>query len=444
MAIRTPRLFRAEARTSRVARASGPFARSWRGRLAVMAGVISSLLAGCGAGSGVPFAIGPQSMLQQSLAARSQEVTNRLIVKLGSQTSAQRVASSIGAEAVDSFSALGLTVLSLPGGMDPEAAMARLAGVSGVDYAEPDYRLKADLVPNDPAIGQQWGLKAIDAYDAWNYTTGANVVVAVVDTGIDIHHPEFNPPGRPSELLPGKSFVPGTDGPIDDNGHGTHVAGIIAAAMNDGIGTVGVAPGVKILPVKVLDANGQGDTSTIVAGLLYAADSGARIINLSLGGTGGGQALQDAISYVQAKGCLVVAAMGNDGENIQDFPAAYPGVVAVGATSEDGTIASFSNYGGWISVSAPGDGIYSTMPDYNVTLTSEEGGGLGYGYLSGTSMATPFVSGVAALVASAYPHMPAAWIKKRIEQSTTPMTPLGFDEFFGHGLVNAYRAVRGD
>lgn len=405
-------------------------------RLGLAAAIVSALLGGCGSGGGVPFSIGQQAMLQGSIAARSLEVTNRLIVKLSGRTSVRTVAQSIGAQSIGAYSQLGLTVLSLPGGLDPEDAMARLAGVDGVEYAEPDYRVSVDLTPSNPDLDQQWGIKAIDAEQAWNYTIGSpNVIVAVVDTGVDLDHPELR-----GELLPGKSFVPGTSSPMDDNGHGTHVAGIIAAAMN-GPGTVGVAPGVRILPVKVLDSSGQGDTSTIVAGLLYAADAGAKIINLSLGGAGGGKALQDAIAYVQAKGCLVVAAMGNDGQNIEDFPAAYPGVLAVGATSQDGTIASFSNYGNWISVSAPGDGIFSTMPDYNVTLSSEGGGGLGYGYLSGTSMATPFVSGVAALVASAFPGQSAQWIKQRVEDSATPMTPTGFDEFFGHGQVDAYRAI---
>ena len=405
-------------------------------------GLIASLallpaLSGCGAKALPAYSISGQQVRQASFQARNAVAANRLIVKLKPSGVEGTVARAIGARAVASYPQLGMVVLGLPQGLSNAKALASLAGNGDVKYAEPDYRMKTHLVASDPGTARQWGHKAIDVAGAWDYTVGdPRVVVAVVDTGVDLSHPDLR--GR---LVGGKTFVPGTNSPADDNGHGTHVAGVIAAEINNGIGIAGVAPGCRVMPVKVLDSKGEGNTSDIVAGLLYAADAGARIINLSLGGGAGGTALEEAIRYAQGKGCLVIAAMGNDGKNAQEYPAAYSGVIGVGATGRSNGIAEFSNFGTWISVSAPGDGIYSTMPTYESTLSESEGAGVGYGYLSGTSMATPYVAGVAALVASLYPNMPASGIKSQIERSTQDLGVPGFDGFFGFGQVSARRAL---
>lgn len=392
-------------------------------------------LSGCGTSN--PYSIASQRIGQAR--ARSWPAASNLIVKLRASASADSIAKSIGARTVSSFPQLGMAVLGMPSGTSATKAMATLAGNPGVAYAEPDGRMSAKVVSNDPGLARQWGHKAIDVFGAWDYTRGdPRVVVAVVDTGIDLHHPDLE-----KQIIASRTFVPGTTSAADDNGHGTHVAGVIAAESNNSVGIAGVAPGCKLLAVKVLDAKGEGNTSDIVAGLLYAADAGARIINLSLGGGSGSRALEEAIRYAHGKGSLVVAAMGNDGRNVQEYPAAYAGVLSVGATTRDGHIAEFSNFGGWISVAAPGDGIWSTMPTYESTLGETEGAGMGYGFLSGTSMATPYVAGVAALVASLYPGMPPASIKAQIERTADNMGTPGFDGFFGHGQINARRALIG-
>ncbi|MBM3267937.1 MAG: S8 family serine peptidase [Candidatus Sericytochromatia bacterium] len=416
-------------------------------------------LIGCGAkGPTHPYSIASQKQQQ----ARSQSGTAtaaNLIVKLRPSASSDNVAKAVGARTVSFFPQLGMVVLGLPEGTSHTRAMASLAGNPGVMFAEPDFRMKSapiaparrtaartlQMTPSDPGLKQQWGHDAIRVRDAWDRTLGdPRVVVAVVDTGVDLTHPDLK--GR---IVPSgsRTFVPGTASPMDDNGHGTHVAGVVAAEINNSIGIAGVAPRCRILPVKVLDAEGQGNTSDIVAGLLYAADAGAKVINLSLGGGSGSKALEEAIRYAHGKGSLIVAAMGNDGKNLQEYPAAYSGVLSVGATSRGGDdfqVAEFSNFGGWISVAAPGDGIWSTMPTYPTTLSESEGAGEGYGFLSGTSMATPYVAGVAALVASLYPSLPPAAIKARIERSAVDVGPRGFDWSFGNGQIDALRALTGN
>ncbi|MBM3276205.1 MAG: S8 family serine peptidase, partial [Candidatus Sericytochromatia bacterium] len=313
---------------------------------------VLAALTGCGAAKN-PYSIATQKL--QQAARSSAPAASSLLVKLKSSASADGVAQSVGARTVSSFPQLGMVVLGLPGGTTASRAMASLAGNPGVAFAEPNFRMRSRPVPrgtgpttyrtqivsSDPGVAQQWGHKAIDVFGAWDYTLGdPRVVVAVVDTGVDLHHTDLK-----RQLVAGRTFVSGTSSPMDDNGHGTHVAGIIGAEMNNSLGIAGVAPKCKLMPVKVLDAKGEGNTSDIVAGLLYAADSGARIINLSLGGGSGSKALEEAIKYAHGKGSLVVAAMGNDGKNVQEFPAAYAGVISVGATGRDNVQADFSNYG---------------------------------------------------------------------------------------------------
>ena len=309
----------------------------------------------------------------------------------------------------------------------------------------------------DPLAAQQWGLDAIGTGYAWNRTMGSpEIIVAVVDTGIDLSHPDLR--GR---LVPGISFVneitrpsgePGDDevvpfknvGPVDDNGHGTHVAGIIAAEANNGEGGAGVAPGCKLMPVKVLGYNTRGFDGDVSAGIVWAADHGAKVINMSLGGEGGGQTLERAVRYAQARGAIVIAAMGNDGEDAAhaygsnvNYPASYAGVVAVAATDSDGSVAGFSNHGTWTGVAAPGVRILSTAPTYDVWDPMQEG----YDRLSGTSMATPFVAGVAALLASANPSLRGPELRQRLLGSAGDILFPGFDLATGQGLVDAGKAL---
>ena len=400
--------------------------------LAVLA-LIGLALSGCGTGASSPLAIGAAS----ARSADAATLTDRLLVRTTGAAGASMLARQVGARTLREIPQLGLTTLALPSGTSASDAMARLSGLPGVSWAEPERRLGIRATSGDPGRTSQWGLSAMRVPAAWTVTRGdARVVVAVLDTGVDLSHPDLR-----NRLVEGRSFVTGRSGPADDNGHGTHVAGIIAAEADNGVGVSGVAPGCRVMPVKVLDAEGGGTTGDIVAGMVWAADHGARIINLSLGGTGGGQALDDAVSYAQAKGCLVVAAMGNDGSQQQEYPAALAGVLAVGSVDQQGGRSSFSNFGSWIGVTAPGSGILSTTPTYAVTMSDREGLGRGYGTLSGTSMATPQVAGVAALVASLHPDWPAALIRKRLMTTARDLGAPGFDIETGQGLVDAWSAL---
>ncbi|MEW1923089.1 S8 family peptidase [Streptomyces sp. NPDC088360] len=248
----------------------------------------------------------------------------------------------------------------------------------------------------DPMRDQQWALDALKLPDAWGETKGDDTVIAVVDTGADLDHPDLK--GR---LVDGHDFVDGDDEPKDMNGHGTHVSGIAAAHTDNGVGIAGGAPGAKIMPVRVLGAGGTGDNADITKGIVWAADHGADVINLSLGESGlmarllKGGVLNQAIAHAHDKGAVVVAAAGNEGTALQPYKVDTP-VLVVGASDQDGKPTDFSNFGAQQAVSAPGVGILSTLPTYRTKETLKDDSG--YGELDGTSMAAPYVSAVAALL----------------------------------------------
>ncbi|MEV6249604.1 S8 family serine peptidase [Streptomyces sp. NPDC051742] len=248
----------------------------------------------------------------------------------------------------------------------------------------------------DPLLGQQWGLDALKQPDAWQTSKGEDTVIAVVDTGVDPDHPDLE--GR---LVDGYDFVDNDDEPKDLNGHGTHVAGIAAAHTGNGIGIAGGAPGAKIMPVRVLGADGSGSDANITKGIIWAAQHGADVINLSLGESGlmarllKGGVLNQAISVAAGKGAVVVAAAGNDSTLLQPYELDTP-VLVVNAADPGGMPAAFTNFGAQNAVSAPGVDILSTLPTYPTKETLKNTSG--YGKLSGTSMASPYVSAVAALL----------------------------------------------
>jgi type VII secretion-associated serine protease mycosin len=281
---------------------------------------------------------------------------------------------------------------------------------------------------NDPLRYQQWGLDRVPFEAAWSVTRGAGVTVAIVDSGVEADHQDLA-----GSVRPGIDYVnPGGDGRTDPNGHGTHVAGIIAAHVNNALGIAGAAPDVRILPVRVLDANGGGAASNVAKGVIWAADHGARVINLSLGG-GLAPGIQQAMQYANSKGAVVVAAGGNNGQagNSPMYPAAYPEAVAVAAVDTDRSHPAFGNTGSYIDVAAPGVGIVSTWGSSPTAYASA----------TGTSMATPFVSAEAALIISANPALSATRITKIIESTATDLGPGGVDPIFGHGLINPNAAV---
>jgi thermitase len=284
-----------------------------------------------------------------------------------------------------------VAVIRLRGGLSVEQAVALYSRLPGVVYAEPNGVAHAALAaPNDPSYPSQWALERIHAVDGWSawpggYGRSGGPTVAVLDTGVYAGHPDLA-----GVVLPGANCTSGvctSGGAGDDNGHGTHVAGTIAADTNNAIGVAGVAPGSSVLPVKVLGASGSGSYAGIAAGIDWAVAHGARVINMSLSGSTSSVTLCSAVSRALDAGVVVVAAAGNGSSSAASYPAACSGTFGVSATTSSDVLASFSNVGyPDVDVAAPGASILSTLRDGT------------YGYYSGTSMAAPHVSGLAALL----------------------------------------------
>jgi len=322
---------------------------------------------------------------------------------------------------------IGIRRVKLSKRADVEETAEEYGADSLVEFAEPNYIRQVDTV-NDPLYPQQWALFRINAQLGWEIEKGlaSPVVVAVVDTGVDLNHPDLV-----NVLVPGYDFVNNDPEPMDDNGHGTHVAGIIAAQVNNLIGVAGLSWGAKIMPVKALNAGGVGTDLAAANGIIWAVDRGAKVVNLSFGGTDFSATLQNAIAYAYSKGALVIAAAGNEAEkgNPVVYPAALDQVLAVGATDNNDSKASFSSYGSYLDLVAPGTGIISTSLDD------------AYSYKSGTSMAAPHVAGLAALLFSREPGIGPEEIRRRIEQSADDLGPPGRDDFYGYGRINVVRAL---
>lgn len=310
------------------------------------------------------------------------------------------------------------------------AALATDAGLTGDTLSTAEVDTKVASV-GDPLEAQQWALEPASTSfrKAWNLTKGSGVVVAVVDSGVRKSHQDLA-----GAVLAGTDLVTGSgDGSNDQNGHGTHVAGIIAARAN-GVGIVGAAPLVKILPVRVLDASGSGYSSDVAEGVIWATDHGAKVINLSLGGGVPSELTRTAIQYAIDNGVVVVAAAGNAGQsgNAPLYPAAFSEPIAVGSISSDKQRSSFSNWGTYVDLVAPGDGIVSLWSSSDNT----------YAWASGTSMATPHVAAAAALVFASNPTFTPAQVRKRLERTADDLGPAGRDPEYGAGLVDPANAAK--
>lgn len=312
--------------------------------------------------------------------------------------------------------------------------------------------LLAPVAPGDPRFDDQWALNQVGAICAWERTTGsADVIVAIIDSGVDLTHPDLL--GR--VRADGYDFVDDDSDPSDENGHGTHVAGIVAAALDNGEGGVGLAPGVSILPVRVMNARGKGSDASIAQGIRFAADRGARIINLSLGATlmisadSSSPDVNRALRYAQDRGALIVVSAGNDYVPLPNAIAVdNPDVLVVAATDPRDRKADFSNSGPWVGVSAPGVQILSTMPMYEVYLTSDavprdERFRNGYDYMSGTSQAAPYVSALAALLFSAHPDWDAAQVARTIRSNATDISERNPELELGAGRMDACKSLGG-
>jgi subtilisin family serine protease len=328
------------------------------------------------------------------------------------------------------------------------AAVTALERSSQVEYAEPNGELQVTSTPNDPYFGLQWGLlntgqsvngtsgtpgDDIGAESAWAHSTGVGVTVAVVDTGVDPTAPDLA-----GQTVAGASFLNGVQGAAtpDPNGHGTHVSGIIAAVQNNGTGVTGVAPGAKVMPLQAVDANGSATVADVAAAFNYAGQNGIRIVNASLSGATTSQTLEQSIAN-NANTLYVVAAGNNSSDNDSPSTPTYPcdlpdaNVICVGASDQNDQRASFSNYGAAsVDLFAPGVNIASTW------LTSQGS----YVYASGTSMATPMVSGTLALMLAQNPALTAAQLKAKLLASVTPESLLAGLSVTG-GELNAAAAV---
>lgn len=381
-------------------------------------------------------------------------------LKITEITSLHPPAPATSAAMAEAVQMAGTYRIRYAGKAGAETAVKRLSSVAGVVYAEPNVYRETCIVPNDPDYPSQWGLNHINCPAAWDRTTGSpNIVVAVIDTGIDLDHPELAGllvPGRDLVDLgpnptppPGWHFEGDFDNadadPQDEVGHGSHVAGTIACSSNNSVGVAGVTWNCRLMPVRVLArlvrnsdgrVSGTGSAADIAAGIRWAVDNGARVLNLSLGGSVDTQVERDAIAYAIAQGAVVCAAMGNgfdDGDNDPSFPAAYPDVIAVGAIDQSDHRAVFSQTGPHIDVVAPGVGIRSTVWDD------------GYDTYQGTSMATPHVAGVAALVLSCNPQLSATQVGDIVRQTARPLSDNPADpvpnDVYGFGCVDAAAAV---
>ncbi len=286
--------------------------------------------------------------------------------------------------------------------------------------------------PNDPKYADQWNFKEIETELAWNKAKGDGVIVAVIDTGVSSSGEDLDS----KRIVKGYNFVSKTTDATDDNGHGTHVAGTIAQTTNNGKGVAGIAPNAKIMPLKVLNKSGYGDITGIAEAIRWAADHGAHIINMSLGGGGKTQIMEDAIKYAQKKGVVVVAAAGNENRNRASYPAYYDGVVSVASYGPDGKRAFYSNYGDGVRISAPGGSDKAGKGDRGKILQETI---TGYQWYQGTSMASPHVAGVAALIRSAGVKK-ADDIIKILYESSKKVSSDDNNEF-GAGKLNAKSAV---
>ena len=353
--------------------------------------------------------------------------SDELIVAFFDLISEDRIQEIIAAEGgtiVGTIPALGLYQISMPGDGTAAgiyAAIEAFEEYPEVEYAEASYAAELDeFTPNDTKFGSQSNMTTIRADEAWVVAKGSNsVTIAVIDTGVDYKHDDLK-----DKVIKGKNYADGNDDPHDTHGHGTHVAGIAAAKSNNNIGVAGVAWESKILAIRWTDGSNGSDTS-LAASIRYAADNSAKIINIS-GGTSDTKKLKRAIEYANKKGLLICASAGNSGKEKKRYPGSYDECFCVGNTTDSDNRSGGSSYGTWVDISAPGENVWSTVPDNK------------YDDKTGTSMSTPLVAGAAAVVWSKHPSWTATQVRERLEKSSKP---LDSSLKIGIGRIDLFEAV---
>jgi len=335
-------------------------------------------------------------------------------------------------------------IIEVPEDVSIESMVEEYKNDSNIEQASPDYLSQIFKVPNDPGFkpykwpdSTQWGLFKICAPAAWDYTTGnSSQVIAVIDTGVNYNHEDLA-----GKVILGPDYVNNDNDPMDDHGHGTHVSGIAAAITNNGKGVAGVNWNSKILAIKAFDSNGCGCDDAIIRGIQYASEHGAEVINMSFGGPYYDPAIQDIINYAYAQGCVLIAAAGNGNTSVPAYPAACDHVIAVAATDKDDNRTSYSNYGPWVDVAAPGGAFWT----YDSNGGARQCGqilscGLGdhdYVLKCGTSMAAPFVSGAASLVFSVTPDASPDEVENILKAGVDQIP----DKSIGIGRINIGRSL---
>ena len=395
---------------------------------------------------------------QVSAEGKNDFVVGEILVKFKDSASPHEVSEAhkkLGGRVKETIPVINVQVVDV-GGKKLGEAVSAYARNSLVEYVEPNYI--ASALVNDDEFDRQWGLNNtgqqtcntagdicvegtpdadVDAPEAWSITTGSpEVKIAILDSGIDQDHPDL--------MDKVEVDVEFTDSETSNDlyGHGTHVAGIAAANTNNEMGVAGVGYESSLMNVKVLGDTGYGAYSWIAEGIIWAADNGADVINLSLGGSRGSITLENAVNHAWQNGVVVVAAAGNSGNTRKLYPAYYQNCIAVAATNNNDVKASFSSYGSWVDVAAPGENVYSTFPNHPFYLQTVYGRSQNYDFGNGTSMSTPFVAGIAALVWAENPTLSNQDVRNRIEQTADAV--VGTGSYWTWGRVNACNAVGGN
>lgn len=355
-----------------------------------------------------------------------QSVPGRLLVQPRPGLSDDELAKILkvhGAKSVGVIPGINVHIVELPAAGSEAAEAALIAKNPNIKFAEPDRVMGAAMIPNDPYYGIAWQLPKIGAPTAWDSSTGQNVVIAILDTGVNGSHPDLS-----GKLVPGWNFYDNNADTSDVEGHGTAVAGAAAAWTNNGIGVAAVAGGALIMPVRIADATANATASMIAQGLVWAADNGARIANISYENVPGNATIQSAAQYMENKGGLVVVAAGNSGTFDSTAPTST--MIPVSATDANDVITSFSSYGNYVDLAAPGINI----------PTTDWGGG--YQSAWGTSISSPIVAGVVSLMMAVNPTLGPTDIESLLFSTAVDLGTPGYDPYYGYGRVNAAAAVQ--